>query len=442
MPSQPSRNRVADGLFAAVLGLIIGLAFLKFGNPVILEKQIGKPENWIDPWPFSMAYPLLLPLVAVSLFGFRKSKSFNPIIWILIGWFGWQVLAATSSVSAELSQATLKHFAACVLFFLIGYYRLTQTKPSLLFWGFFFLAFLIVLRVGFDQHFGGLEQTRNYFKLYILPTLENPPPELIKKMETNRVFSTLFYPNTFAGLILMCLPLAVYICLFELQMVKKPIRLVLLGVVTLGSLACLFWTGSKSGWLVLMLVTAVMILRLPGHGTKKVWLCSAIIVIGTGGFLLKYEKFIKKGATSVVARFDYWSAALQNTKVNPLLGSGPGTFGKVYPKLKKPESEMARLCHNDYLEQATDSGIPGFLLYIAFIGGCMRCLYRYSSSILSFQFWLFASLLGVALQGLSEVSLYIPAIAWPYFLFLGYALQEPADSPESTIFAKKPMVSA
>ena len=80
---------------------------------------------------------------------------------------------------------------------------------------------------------------------------------------------------------------------------------------------------------------------------------------------------------------------------------------------------MARLVHNDYLEQASDSGVIGFLLFSALIVGSLKFLYRKSHSQLALFFgWL--GLLGWALQGFVEFGLYIPALAWPAFLFLGW----------------------
>ena len=59
-----------------------------------------------------------------------------------------------------------------------------------------------------------------------------------------------------------------------------------------------------------------------------------------------------------------------------MFGSGPGTFSIAYKKLKSPDSEMALLTHNDYLEQASDSGLIGFLGYFWFIMGHLWYLYR------------------------------------------------------------------
>jgi O-antigen ligase len=67
---------------------------------------------------------------------------------------------------------------------------------------------------------------------------------------------------------------------------------------------------------------------------------------------------------------------LQTAINKPIFGTGPGTFAIAYQAVKKPESEMARLTHNDYLQQASDSGFPGLITYMAFIGGMLWVGYR------------------------------------------------------------------
>jgi O-antigen ligase len=95
---------------------------------------------------------------------------------------------------------------------------------------------------------------------------------------------------------------------------------------------------------------------------------------------------------------------------------------------------MARLAHNDYLEQASDSGLPGFLVYTVFIVSALVWTFPRQGRPPSTgaQDWLvFAIWLGVlewSLQGLVEFGLYIPALAWPAFGFLGWLLARRAGS--------------
>jgi O-antigen ligase len=81
---------------------------------------------------------------------------------------------------------------------------------------------------------------------------------------------------------------------------------------------------------------------------------------------------------------------------------------------------MARLTHNDYLEQFSDSGLIGGLSYLAWVALALitsgRRLWR-AGDFLSIA--LFAGLLSWYLQGLGEFSLYIPALAWTAFTLMG-----------------------
>jgi O-antigen ligase len=191
-------------------------------------------------------------------------------------------------------------------------------------------------------------------------------------------------------------------------------------------------------------------LRLRFDRRLMVGVVGVVLLAGLTGFGLKYHSFFRKGATSVVARFDYWSAAIQTAQAHPLVGTGPGTFSRPYQLLKRPESEMARLAHNDFLEQASDSGWVGFLTYTGFIIGSLLASFpRWRSDTpplgelpgrkrrglrtillgddwLPFSIWL--GTLAWATQGLLEFGLYIPALSWTAFCFIGLLVGGYKDS--------------
>jgi len=157
------------------------------------------------------------------------------------------------------------------------------------------------------------------------------------------------------------------------------------------------------------------------------------VFLGLAVFSIRFSGYFTTGATSVSARLDYWQAAIRTAAANPAFGTGPGTFAIPYKQIKKLESEMARLVHNDYLEQASDSGIVGFSLYLAslsessFVQG-----QKAGSTPLRFAVWL--GLLGWSSQGLMEFGLYIPALAWPGVFPDGLApcRTNQFDKPETT----------
>jgi O-antigen ligase len=431
------------------VGLFLGLAMLKFGNPVILASQVKTPtEFWewvVGAWPLPWAYASLALICvwgailaiwyAPAAIGVSSAKGASSwLAWFPLAWFAWQCVSAAQTVSWPLTSSTLVHFAAATACFYLGFLVLARAPDLTPMWAGILAGFTGVIVVGFDQRFGGLELTRQFF--YSQPDWQNHSPELLRKIASNRIYSTLFYPNTLAGVILIFLPFLITI---SLQSSGNRLKCALLGgSIAFGGVACLFWSGSKAGWLIGLTVALIAWSRSAINSRTKWIVGVGVTVIGLAVFLGRHTTYLEKGATSMGARFDYWSVAIQIAGRHPVLGTGPGTFQKLYRYLKSPESEMARLAHNDYLEQASDSGIVGFILFCLFtlgsvlvLGKCLgSCTDRVASSV-----WF--GLVGWALQSFVEFGLYIPALAWPAFLFLGWLL---ARSRALTEFNPNPAV--
>src|SRR5260370_41344424 len=87
--------------------------------------------------------------------------------------------------------------------------------------------------------------------------------EYLKKMSSTRIFSTLFYPNALAGIILLLLPLALGVVGQARRMLTPGARWFLASLISLGGLGCLYWSGSKGGWLLLLLLGILASVRLP-----------------------------------------------------------------------------------------------------------------------------------------------------------------------------------
>ena len=415
-------------VFAGLFGGLLGLSLLKFGNPAVLERVVEWPADgygWLfETWPAVIGYWLL---GAVALVGVPvacwKVKTPCWLVVLPLVWLGWQFLAATQTVDAQLTRVTLKHFVACAGCFYLGFFSLGRRTPPFPFWSGLLCGFLIVIAVGVGQHFGGLEETRRYFYAYVYPQSETVPPEFLKRLSSDRIFSTLAYPNALAGVVLLLLPpilAVVWQMCGRLQAVSQRL---LVGLVGFSALACLYWSGSKAGWLLLLLTGLVVLLHLSFRRQFKAMVVVTLLVLGLAGFFWKYSGFFQRGATSVGARFDYWRAALQTTAAKPVFGTGPGTFAVAYKKIKEPQSEMTRLTHNDYLQQASDSGIVGCAAYSLFIFGVLFCSYPrngFGREPLRFSVWL--GLLGLSLQSTVEFGLYIPALSWTAFALMGWLL--------------------
>jgi len=451
-----SAKTLSKQWFEGCFGAFIGLTLLKFGNPPIMERWVTTPTDIYQvllgyPWPISWAYALL---VVMAVWGLTvASWKFRCPCWLVVMpllWFAWQLLSSTQTVDGRLTGPALLHFGACVTCFYLGFFALGRVERLTWFWLGLSAGFLLAMAVGWEQHFGGLEATRRYFKLYqseLFPHGE-VPPEYLKKMASNRIFATFFYPNTLAGGVLLLLAPILGAVSQAKRLFTAAARGFLMAIISLAALACLYWSASKGGWLLMLLLGLIALLRLPLLWRIKVTIIAILLIIGLAGFWWKHSAFFERGATSVSARFDYWRAALETARTHPLLGTGPATFSVAYAKLKKPDSEMTRLTHNDYLEQASDSGIPGCLTYILFIAGVLvyTSPFRFqpkvkpsgnpteqidrqkpadvSGGVLVSGDWVFFAIwlgvLGWALQQAAEFGLYIPALAWPALTFMGW----------------------
>lgn len=426
-------------IFAGVFGAFLGLGLLKFGDPPIMEKYVTAPQGiWEfllnSPWPIHWAHLLLVGVGALGLWAARWRA--DPPIWLLVLpvlWLIWEAAAATQTVSPELSRVTVWHLASCVACFYLGFCSLRHGRLFGSFWNILFCAFLLVLAVGWQQRFGGLAETRRYFYAYIYPEMREVPPEYLKKLSSNRIFSTLFYPNALAGGLLLLLPAMLATAWNMRERFTAGARQFLVAVVAVGALGCLYWSGSKGGWLLMLCLGLIASLRLRLSMRVKAVLVTIVLVAGLAGFVVKYAGFFERGATSVSARFDYWRAALLIAETHPVFGTGPGTFSIPYQSLKRPESESARLVHNDYLEQACDSGILGAAFYAVFIFGSLGWSFRSRTDKTPdwFRFSVWLGVLGWSLQGFFEFALYIPSLSWLAFAMLGWLLQDEVPKREA-----------
>jgi len=431
--AQPSGD---DGtLFAGLFGLLLGIGLLKFGNPIILDRLVETPRSFDEwrafAWPIRFGFLGLGLVAAVGVWQIGSHWRPSAPTWIvslLGGWIVWQIAATLTSQDRALSQTILAHFVGCVTCFVLGHLALSRVSQPRTFWLCLAAGLIGVLGMGIEQHFGGLEATRRM--ILQGPQASSLPPEYLARIQSNRVFSTLVYPNALAGVILLLLPAVGWIAWEAGSRWGRRGSWILATALFGSGLAVLVWSGSKAGWLLAMGIAVLLLFLGRWPLRSKVIVASVFAVVGLAAFAIVFREKLSRGATSVSARFDYWTAAVEGFRDRPLLGHGPGLFKRVYADRKRPESEMAQLTHNDYLQQATDSGFPGFLTYLGFVAGSLVHLYRQRSlwtSPLPFAVWL--GLLAWFAHGCVEFGLYIPASSWCAFGLLGWLLaQKPSDA--------------
>jgi O-antigen ligase len=420
-------------------GAFFCIAVTRFGIPVVLDADLFPHGGGMDAllagpsytWPVKWGYLLVIPVLVAGLFAIRW-KSLPVWSWLLLCpllWLGWEFISAAATISPSLTGPTLAHFSACVVFFYLGFFALRGARNPWPVWTGLGLALCWVLHLAMLQHFGGLEATRKMIlegrQAYLSPeTLRDPAFRL--KITSDRVFGSFMYPNALAAGLLLLLPVTLVFLWQLAPKVRPAIRLLFVAILGGCGLACLYWSGSKAAWLFMVLLGVIALAHSPLGMTWKRILIYGLLTLGFVAFTVKYVDSAAHGKKSMEARLIYWRAALQIVRQHPILGTGPGTFGAAYEPIRPQNADFARLTHNDYLEQASDSGIIGFLAFFGMIIGSIIYIYRYRLMengrfcVLRFSVWL--GLLGLFLHSGMEFNLYYPALAWPAFFLIGWLL--------------------
>ncbi len=441
----------ATKCYALAFGLFLGLCIWKFGNPVILDHKISSPATVADllaaAWPTHWANWIFLPLAGLGAWLMFQTKiSWPQSKWLgllPLAWLGWQFLSAAQTVDADLTAATLWQFSGCVACYFLG--ALLPAREQLLRWLLLgvLAAFTFCLVRAVNQRVFEFPQNHQLLVEGERDGWTNFPPATIAEMKSDgiiittngadvanpvfldkfkkaRVSGTLVYPNALAGLILLLWPASLVLAFGATKKLKLLIRWAVIGLTIFLGGAAFYWTGSKLGWLIGIGLAGLFLLRRAGPKKIKFAAVAVVLILGLGIFAVRFHHYFAAGATSAGARFDYWRAAVQTTVARPLFGTGPGTFQRPYARLKAPESEMARLAHNDYLEQFSDSGLIGGLTYAAWIflalAAAGKKIWRANDP---FSFAIFAGLLAWFAQGFGEFALFVPGLAWPAFTLLG-----------------------
>lgn len=130
-------------------------------------------------------------------------------------------------------------------------------------------------------------------------------------------------------------------------------------------------------------------------------------------------------------RIYLWKAALQQISDRPLLGWGPGTYEKTADPYKAPYAQFVQYpnmpvgfktkghCHDLYLMIAQQTGVPGLLLFLAFVGAVVRVLLKHPDPAM--KWGVLAALTAFLVGGLFEYNGGDVEVATLMFFLMGLA---------------------
>jgi len=282
-------------------------------------------------------------------------------------------ISAWTTIGSYRSRQQILNLMIPVLIF-IAMKNINFTKKKI-----FILLLLITLITGYIsilgiyQRYYGFEVTGEFLKTF------NQAEDRIledagKRIGTGRVYSTFTLPSTLAGFLGMSIPIVLFLFItsnYSLMRIFSLIILLsacftLLLTKSFGGISSFFissiififlYIASRYKLSAIKLLTVILIFII----------LSTTIIIFVGHDRPDTPWNFNHPDNPMFLRLKNFKAATGIIKDFPLLGTGPGTFGSIYPKYAPKESNQSQHVHNSYLEFGAETGLVGFVL-ICFFG--------------------------------------------------------------------------
>jgi O-antigen ligase len=137
------------------------------------------------------------------------------------------------------------------------------------------------------------------------------------------------------------------------------------------------------------------------------------------------NRFEEAGIAGKINRTDVWKDSLSIIRDFPVLGSGLGTFAKIYPKYQsRSPNVLFEHAENDYVEVLADTGILGFLtaagLLVVFFATILKAWKnRHGGFVLAVTAGGISSCAAIAVHSLTDFNMRIPANALTLSIIAG-----------------------
>jgi putative inorganic carbon (HCO3(-)) transporter len=323
----------------------------------------------------------------------------------------------------------------------------------------FFIGALIALGT-FEAFYGLVQYLSGWQQIFTY----------VKKFDVEEATGTYINRNHYAGFLEMILPFCLAWVFYEYAKVRgdrnsgNKLRSViaksaaprLLLSLSVSVVLCVALVFSRSRMGILAAISSILIIFAlvsisKFHGHMGSLLAAAFIVlsiwlavwIGPGPIVSRFETVNEEYSLDGQSRLSMWRDALPLIKAHPWLGTGLGTFPIAYTGGQTAFlSQFVNHAHNDYLELASDLGVPAALILF---GSILFILARAIRSFLSAQrdfdrtvaLGCAGSIVAILLHSFADFNLYIPANALLFSTILGLAVsvRNPSVHPRSAQIA-------
>lgn len=190
--------------------------------------------------------------------------------------------------------------------------------------------------------------------------------------------STFYQSDVFGGYLLLLIPLSASLAVFS----ESALRRIIYGCATLFFIMTLVFTYSRGALLIFLVIASAwgFLLREKKPRAVKAGavallasaaLAAIYIALARGGMLARslHEKMMSRmsWSSNTGARLSFWKGALKIFAHHPFLGSGPDTFGRLFPLYQEKFFWYSRFPHSFYLQVLSDQGIFSLVLTAGFV---------------------------------------------------------------------------
>lgn len=225
----------------------------------------------------------------------------------------------------------------------------------------------------------------------------------------------------------------------------------------------LILTGSRGGYLsalgsllVFLALSGLVLRQVSGRFLWRIGGPAVIIAVLMGlaaFFLIHRNAYLSDRAQSMFeknVRLEMWKAAIQQWKLQPLFGTGSGTYLYYGRQFRTPELQTDPVyVHNDYLQLLADYGLVGGAFFLIFLGshlgngwknfrrlGLKRVAVssRLLSNAMALQLGAIPAVFAYMIHSFFDFNLHIPAnvllVAFVFGLLANAGAQHQAELPE------------
>lgn len=306
--------------------------------------------------------------------GNAGARTWPIISTLLLG--GYVVWRAVASPVPGIALTDLLMVLGALCVYLLMALHVVSPKARLWFLvGCFFLGFLHVA--------AGVIQFRYQDDFMFLSHLPDkfPIPQLFRGTSGWRASGFYVCPNHTAGFLeSLCAFAVAYCCWGRFSAIGR----IVLGYVVVFCLVGIALTGSRGGYLstafglsVLVMMSLWFLKRLRSSRFGMVMIGAVVLgvlVIGGAWFGMSKNATIGNRMNEISydaggIRFDMWQAAVKQSQVSPLCGTGSGTYLYYGRQFRSPNVQRDPIhVHCDYLELLAEYGIVGCVLMAFFLG--------------------------------------------------------------------------